>query len=151
MIAVALYMNMLPALNAGQIKLLDLPRIRTQLLALERRTVRGSGKDVVDHPSAGMDDLVNCVAGALVLAGRGSKFATFTCVGSKSDGAVIDGRYRPGLPPGTPESVITQVGEAMEEYYALSQEDRDRRDILGPNWRSRIPPNDPSYRPEEMS
>ena len=144
----ALYMNMLPALNAGQVKLLDLPRIRSQLLALERRTIRGSGKDVVDHPTAGSDDLINCVAGALVMAGRGSRFATFTALASNSTGAVIDGRYRPGLPAGTPESTIKEVGEAMEEYYSLSPEDRDRRDFLGPKWRSWIPPSDPSYRPE---
>ena len=64
----ALYLNLLPALNAGQVKLLDLPRLRSQLLSLERRTIRGSGRDVVDHPSAGADDLINAVAGALVMA-----------------------------------------------------------------------------------
>ena len=64
----SLYLNLLPALNAGQVKLLDLPRLRSQLLSLERRTIRGSGRDVVDHPSGGADDLINAVAGALVLA-----------------------------------------------------------------------------------
>jgi hypothetical protein len=64
----ALYLNLLPALNAGQVKLLDLPRLRSQLLALERRTVRGSGRDIVDHPTGGGDDLINAAAGALVLA-----------------------------------------------------------------------------------
>ncbi len=59
---------MLPALNAGQVKLLDLPRLRSQLLALERRTIRGTGRDKIDHPTAGADDLINAVAGALVLA-----------------------------------------------------------------------------------
>jgi hypothetical protein len=63
-----IYLNVLPALNAGQVKLLDLPRLRSQLLALERRTLRGSGKDVVDHPNAGHDDLINAAAGALVIA-----------------------------------------------------------------------------------
>ena len=44
-----IYLNVLPALNAGQVKLLDISRIRSQLLALERKTIRGSGRDVVDH------------------------------------------------------------------------------------------------------
>ena len=64
----SLYLNLLPALNAGQVKLLDLPRLRAQLLSLERRTIRGSGRDVIDHPTGGGDDLVNAAAGALVLA-----------------------------------------------------------------------------------
>jgi len=64
----SLYLNLLPALNAGQVKLLDLPRLRSQLLSLERRTIRGSGRDVVDHPSGGADDLINACAGALVMA-----------------------------------------------------------------------------------
>jgi hypothetical protein len=35
---------------------------------LERRTGRGTGRDVIDHPRALHDDLANAVAGALVLA-----------------------------------------------------------------------------------
>jgi hypothetical protein len=64
----SLYLNLLPALNAGKVKLLDLPRLRSQLLALERRTIRGTARDVIDHPSAGADDLINAAAGALVMA-----------------------------------------------------------------------------------
>jgi hypothetical protein len=64
-----IYLNLLPALNAGQVKLLDLPRLRSQLLALERRTIRGTGRDRIDHPVGGGDDLINSAAGALVLAG----------------------------------------------------------------------------------
>src|SRR5262249_19452221 len=55
------------ALSAGQAKILDLPRLRSQFLALERRIMRGTGKEVVDHPSSGADDLANAVAGALVM------------------------------------------------------------------------------------
>ena len=138
----SLYLNMLPALNAGQVKLLDLPRIRSQLLALERRTVRGSGKDVVDHPTAGSDDLINCVAGALVMSAAGSnRYVRFTALGLSSEGSVIGGVYTPG-------GASARSAEEIAEYYALSPEDRDRRDFLGPKWRSRIPPSDPAYRPE---
>jgi hypothetical protein len=64
----SLYLNLLPALNAGNVRLLDLPRLRSQLLSLERRTIRGTAREVIDHPSAGADDLINAAAGVLVLA-----------------------------------------------------------------------------------
>jgi hypothetical protein len=140
----ALYLNMLPALNAGQVKLLDLPRIRSQLLALERKTIRGSGRDVVDHPTAGHDDLINVVAGALVMAAAGSRYVRFSALGTLSDGGVVDGKYVSAVPSGAPP----EVREAIEEYWTLSPEDQSRRGMLGPNWRSRIPTWDPSYRVE---
>jgi hypothetical protein len=60
-----LYAELLPLLNSGRIELLDHPRLVAQLLALDRRTAR-SGKDSIDHPPGGHDDLINAVAGALV-------------------------------------------------------------------------------------
>jgi hypothetical protein len=60
-----LYGNLLPLLNSGRVELLDHPRLQAQLLALERKTARG-GKDSIDHPPSGHDDLANAVAGALV-------------------------------------------------------------------------------------
>jgi hypothetical protein len=110
----AIYMNVLPALNAGQVRLLDLPRIRSQLLALERRTIRGSGRDVVDHPTAGSDDLINVVAGALVMAASAERNrVSFTCLaaGKRGDpigGGVIDGVYsRVHINPHYPEDAGT--------------------------------------------
>ena len=64
-----LYIEMLPALNSRQVELLDHDRLRQQLLTLERKTGR-SGRDMVDHIPGGHDDVVNAVAGALVLAAR---------------------------------------------------------------------------------
>jgi hypothetical protein len=49
-------------LCSGEIELLDHPALIDQLAALERRT-RSGGRDVVDHPSGGKDDLANAVAG----------------------------------------------------------------------------------------
>ena len=46
-----LYLNLLLMLSAGQAKLLDIKRLRSQLLALERRTIRGTGREIVDHPT----------------------------------------------------------------------------------------------------
>ena len=53
----------------GAVELLDCPRLSAQLCSLERRTARG-GKDSIDHPPGGHDDLVNAAAGALVLVPR---------------------------------------------------------------------------------
>ena len=62
-----LYLELLPAVNSRQVELLDHKRLRAQLERLERRTSR-SGKDSVDHPPKGRDDLANAAAGALVSA-----------------------------------------------------------------------------------
>jgi len=64
-----LYLELLPAINSGGCELLDNARLLTQLVNLERRTGR-SGKDAVDHPRGGHDDLANAAAGALVMAVR---------------------------------------------------------------------------------
>lgn len=60
-----IYRELLPAVNAGRVELLDLPALRAQLAALERRVSRG-GKDSIDHAPGGRDDVANAVAGALV-------------------------------------------------------------------------------------
>lgn len=62
-----LYRDLLPLLTSGQVELLDHPRLIAQLCNLERRTAR-SGKDSIDHPPRGHDDVINAAAGALVLA-----------------------------------------------------------------------------------
>jgi hypothetical protein len=62
------YRDCLPLLNSGKIRLLDHPRLVNQLCSLERRTTRGYGKDVVDHPLGLHDDLANAACGALVTA-----------------------------------------------------------------------------------
>lgn len=62
-----LYQLLLPLLNSARVELLDVPRLRAQLLGLERRTAR-SGKDSIDHMSRHLDDVANAVAGAVVSA-----------------------------------------------------------------------------------
>lgn len=58
----ALYLELLPRLCSAEIELLDDPAAVDQLAGLERRT-RSGGKDIVDHPQGGHDDLANVVAG----------------------------------------------------------------------------------------
>ena len=63
-----LYRELLPVINARRCDLLDDPRLKAQLVSLERRVARG-GKDSIDHPPGGRDDLANAAAGCVVLAG----------------------------------------------------------------------------------
>jgi hypothetical protein len=61
-----IYLEFLPHLNSGVVDLLDNQTLVNQLCSLERRTARG-GRDTVDHPKAGYDDVINSAAGALQL------------------------------------------------------------------------------------
>ena len=61
-----LYGDLLPRLNSGRARLLDEPRLVTQLCGLERRTARG-GRESIDHGPGGHDDVANAAAGALWL------------------------------------------------------------------------------------
>lgn len=58
----ALYLELLPRLGSGEIELLDNETLIDQLANLERCT-RSGGRDIVDHPKGGHDDLANAVAG----------------------------------------------------------------------------------------
>ena len=62
-----LYINVLPLLNSGKVRLLDNKRLIAQLIGLERNTTRG-GRDSIDHGRNGHDDVVNCAAGAMLAA-----------------------------------------------------------------------------------
>jgi hypothetical protein len=68
----ALYLELLPSINSGRVELLDNPRLINQICALERRVER-SGRETVNHPDGGHDDLANSAAGGLVevMAGAG--------------------------------------------------------------------------------
>jgi hypothetical protein len=60
-----IYRELVAPINGGRVELLDLPVLRAQLIALERRVARG-GKDSIDHGPGGRDDVANAVAGALI-------------------------------------------------------------------------------------
>jgi len=59
-----IYRDLLPVLNAHRAELLDVPRLSSQLCALERRTARG-GRDSIDHPPGAHDDIANAVGGVI--------------------------------------------------------------------------------------
>lgn len=62
-----IFLELLALVNSGRVRIPNDKRLRQQFIALERRTSR-SGRDSVDHPVSGFDDLANAVAGALCLA-----------------------------------------------------------------------------------
>lgn len=64
-----LYQAMLPALNSGKVTLLDSTSLVNQIANLERRVARG-GRESIDHPPHGHDDLANSVAGVIALCSK---------------------------------------------------------------------------------
>jgi hypothetical protein len=63
----SLYLELLPMVLSGKVELLENKSLLAELRSLERRT-RSGGRDSVDHPPRGKDDLANACAGALTLA-----------------------------------------------------------------------------------
>jgi hypothetical protein len=61
------YLELVPLINSERVELPNDKRLIAQLCGLERRTTRG-GRDSIDHGPGGHDNLINSVAGALVLA-----------------------------------------------------------------------------------
>ena len=70
-----LYRDLLPLINSRRIALLDHPKMIAQLANLERKVMRG-GRDSIDHPPGGHDDLCNCVAGVASISNRYGGFDT---------------------------------------------------------------------------
>ena len=71
----ALYLELLPLMNAGRVGLLDHPDLLRELRGLERRRAT-AGRDRIDHAPRQHDDQANAAAGALVLAaGRDARAA----------------------------------------------------------------------------
>jgi hypothetical protein len=59
-----IYLNCIPLFTRGLVRLPDHAKLLRELRLLERQTHRG-GKESVDHPRSGHDDLANSVCGAL--------------------------------------------------------------------------------------
>jgi hypothetical protein len=67
----ALYLELLPLVLSGRVELLDNKWLFNELRSLERRT-RSAGRERVDHPPRGHDDIANSVAGACAQVGAES-------------------------------------------------------------------------------
>jgi len=84
-----LYLELLPRVMGCTVELLDNTKLVAQLCALERRTSR-SGRDSIDHAPGGHDVVVNAVAGAIELAGRGLGWRMAPEVGPEGPRRPID-------------------------------------------------------------
>jgi Terminase large subunit, ATPase domain len=62
-----LYLATIPVFTSRRIELLDIEKMKTEFRRLERRRGR-SGKDSIDHPPRGSDDIANAVSGVICLA-----------------------------------------------------------------------------------
>ena len=97
-----LYGELLPLINAGKVELLDNQRLVNQLAGLERRTVRGSGRDTIDHPVGPNyhDDVANVCAGVCATATRTPNGMATGSYGYGGHATVLRGAdWRNGLPP----------------------------------------------------
>jgi hypothetical protein len=63
-----MYGDFLATVNSKRCELLDHTRLKSQLLSLER-SVRSGGRDQIDHPRGGHDDVINSAVGAMLEAG----------------------------------------------------------------------------------
>ena len=79
-----IYRDALPILNSGKVRLLDHPKLVSQLCALERRTARG-GRDSIDHAPGAHDDVANAVSGVLVGLGASTYDSSFRWVRGDDD------------------------------------------------------------------
>src|SRR5215472_4866446 len=59
-----LYLAAIPVFTSKRLELLDIEKLKTEFRRLERRRGR-AGKDSIDHPPRGTDDIANSVAGAI--------------------------------------------------------------------------------------
>jgi hypothetical protein len=92
-----IYREFLPAINSQTVELLDHPKLIAQLCGLERRTARG-GRDSIDHPPRGHDDVVNAAAGAVQLVlrkQRGISWSDLYGDGGSMSKYAPDGTYDP--------------------------------------------------------
>lgn len=63
-----MYASLVPAMNSGQVALVDHARLRTQLIRLERRSGMRGGREIIDHAPGEHDDIAAAVSGAVHLA-----------------------------------------------------------------------------------
>jgi hypothetical protein len=91
----ALYLEAIPCFSQRRVSLPNHARLLRELTLLERRTAR-SGKDTVDHPARGSDDIANAACGSLYLLAKPSAFVGHAFV--RGDSAYCRSRLLDRLP-----------------------------------------------------
>ncbi len=87
-----IYQATLPLIMEGNVRLLDHHKMLAQFTDLERRVNKG-GKDSINHPTGGNDDVCNAAAGALCLAGSqdSSGYDLMRLMGYDNSGRLLAG------------------------------------------------------------
>jgi hypothetical protein len=114
-----IYADCLPLFSAGRARLLDNPRLVNQFASLERKT-SSLGRDRIDHPVNGMDDLANSVAGSLVLAEPLERRRSTVDYNFWGRGYHIVGQHGDG-----------NAEPSAEDNYAQAEKDFERRRLSG--------------------
>ena len=83
---------MVPTVCSRRVELLDSDKLKNELRRLERRTAR-NGRESIDHPPRGSDDIANAVAGVTWLASQGGMFQMPESYGE----SVCSSNYMDGL------------------------------------------------------
>jgi hypothetical protein len=100
-----IYGEVLPLFTAQLVELPDVPLLENQLRQLERRP-RAAGRDAIDHPRGGHDDLANACAGALWLASRNA-------TQSREDASSVTHYLRDADPLAEPVQYVRPARRAM--------------------------------------
>ena len=106
-----IYKAVLPLITSARVELLDKPRLRNQLLNLERKAT--AGRETIDHHRGAHDDVANAVCGLIVylsekgIKNHGSQIRSghlirilwpsgdrSYCIGKTPDGRCIPGKRR---------------------------------------------------------
>ena len=103
-------------MNSRAVALLDNDRLERQLVALERKVSRG-GRDSIDHPPGGHDDLANVAAGA--------------CLTALEHGAAVPMHRLPSHGIGASHDPLASL---EENALALAREEARSGYWSGPGW-----------------
>ena len=103
-----IYQAIMPSLNSRAVALLDNDRLERQLVSLERKVSRG-GRDSIDHPPGGHDDVANAVCGALLVAQERGATLPLHRLPSHAIGAAYD-------PMATPEENLVALAREEQRH-----------------------------------
>jgi hypothetical protein len=111
----ALYADALPLFTSGRVRLLDNRKLIAQFANLERRTA-SLGRDRIDHPAGGHDDLSNSAAGVLAALTSGVMFDGFIRYYAELARAERDADPASYVPMRSPQHVGAASGLLGREY-----------------------------------
>jgi hypothetical protein len=111
-----IYLEALPRLNAGTIRLLANDRLINQIVGLERRHGR-TGRDVIDSAPHAHDDVANCVMGLATCAAKAARYGQGALAFNCYTGTVTLPDNLPAPPPDddSAENILRRAAVAAEQ------------------------------------